>query len=349
MKTHALTPEQKWALCYRKARRIVRNHRRMIPRGHEYVATWVAVGVAVVSVTASAVAAHKQAQAQKQAAAQQAQTAQDNQLPAFKPPPMPKYVPFDFAGTQKHAIEEDQMAYRRSDDDFKRRHPGTLQAEGLFEQSVLKDQKGESELMPAIQNELTRAGIAGSLQSFGSGGSDNLEAGSAGEANVARNLGLGVVQFQDRNRQNRQTSLQLAEGIFPRREFGMNGKDFALNALQDAVNQNSFNQANYQAQTGVYEKNYDINAQNQNTITQSQNAVAQANAAAEAAKTQAIANGISTVAGAYMQSRGAGVGATTPPSSAATAEQVPGVGTAYRPQYAQYPGANRWVPVGKYA
>lgn len=349
MKTHALTPEQQWALCYRKARRIVRNHRKQIPRHHEYFASWIAVGVAVVGATVSAVQASKQAKAQKEAAAQQAQATENNQLPEFKPPPMPNYTPFDFQGTQKGAIAEDKAAYARSDKDFATRHAPTVQAEKLFEEQTLKDQKGDSELMPAIQSALTRAGIQGSLQSFGANGG-NLEPGSAGEANVARNLGVGVMQFQDRNRQNRQQSLGLAEQIFPRRQFGMNGSDFAMTALQDAVNQNQFNQANYQAQTGVYEKNYDINAANKNATVQSQNALAQANAEAKAAQTQAYTQAATSVLGAGAQAYGAYNGGQVGSGIAsATRETGTPVGTAYRPNYAQYPGSNSWVPVGKYA
>lgn len=354
MKSPALTPEEKWALCQRKARRIVRNHRKLIPRGHEYWNTWVAVGVAVVGATVSAVQAHKQAQAQKQAAAQQAQAAQDNQLPEFKPPPMPKYVPFDFAGVNKQAIDEDRAAYARSDRDFAARHPGVLGAEKIFEGSVLKDQQGDSELMPEVQNQFLRAGIQSALQSFGANGA-NLEPGSAGEANVARNLGIDILKLQDRNRQNRQQSLQLAEGIFPRREFGMNGKDFALTALQDAVNQNQFNQANYAAETGAYEKNYDINAQNRNTITQSNNALAEANAQAKAAQTQAYTNAAMSVIGAGAQAYGAGGGSAGSYSNVT----VPGVSSAnvegFHPYSAQNPNwraqytTKAWAPVGAYA
>lgn len=258
---------------------------------------------------------------------------------------MPAYVPFDFQGTQKGAIEEDRLAYKRSDDDFARRHAPTLSAEKLFEQSVLDDQKGDKTLMPAIQNEFMRAGIGGALGSFGDTGA-NLTPGGAGEAAVGRNLGMSIEGFQDRNRANRQQSLATAESIFPRREFGMNGSDFALTALQDAVNQNAQNTAKYQAETGAYQANYQINATNQNAATQSQNALVQANAEADAAQSAAYAGAATQAIGAGAKAYGAYSGGSAPPSNLQTYQPA---SNSYRPGYAKYPGSNTWTPTGTYA
>lgn len=144
----------------------------------------------------------------------------------------------------------DQKFYGRSDKNFKKRHGGLLQAEHLFEDSALADQQGDSELMPAIQNEFVRGGLANSLAAFG--GSDGaLAPGSAGEASVARNLGTSIIGFQDRNRANRNQSLVMAESLFPRRSFGLSGADATSLAMQNAQGLNSFNQAKYSTDTQI--------------------------------------------------------------------------------------------------
>ena len=329
-----ITAAEKIQLCFLLARGIVALHRAEVPAGCDPQNSWIALGVAVVGGTVSAIQANKASKDQKAAAQQNAERMAGNKLPEFNPPPAPAYIPFDFAGTQAGAINEDRLAYQRSDNDFARRHGSIVEAEKLFEQSVLDDQRGVKELPPDLQAEFMRAGIGGALSSLGDMGA--LEPGSAGEASVARNLGLGIMDFQDRNRRNRMQSLGMAEEIFPRREFGMNGQDFALTALQDAVNQNAYNQANYATEANTYEKNYNIAAGNQNAQTQSENALAEANAQAIAAQAQAYRNIATSVVGAGAQAYGARGGSAVPAG-------------AVRPKQAMYPGSNTWVPVGRYA
>lgn len=340
-----MTPQEKMALCLKRARRIVKNHRKKIPVNHLYKATWVAAGVAVAGAVAGGVQAHNAAKDAEGQALEQSKRAGKNKLPGFNPPNMPGYTPFNFDGTQKDAIAEDVAAYKRSDRDFATRHAPIVDAERIFEDSVLKDQKGDSTLLPAIQSELTRAGIAGSLDAFGDTGA-TLAPGSAGEANVARNLGIGVMNFQDRNRKNRMQSLVTAEDLFPRREFGMNGEDKALTALSDTVNQNAFNQGNYAAEVGAYEKNYEINAANQNNATTQANQLAAAQAAAKAERAKAMAGAITSGVGAIATGYGKSQSTSASPSGTFTYSNDVG---AIRPGSAKYPGANGWVPVGKYA
>lgn len=157
---------------------------------------------------------------------------------------MPAYQPIKIGDLAKDSIYWDKAAYTLSDQDFAKRHPGLLQGEKLFEQSALNDQKGDNTLMPQIQGEFQRAGLAGALSAFGDTGA-TLKAGSAGEASVARNLGQSIMGFQDRNRTNRMQSLGLAESLFPRRTFGITGKDAAMIDLTNNAGQNNWNQANY--------------------------------------------------------------------------------------------------------
>jgi hypothetical protein len=338
-----MTPEQKWALCCKQARRIVRNHRKQIPSGHDYFLSWVVAGVTVATAVAGGVKSHNDAKDAAGQAEAQRKAGLKNKLPAFEPPPLPGYVPFNFNGVQKDAVQADKDYYARSDADFLRRHPSLVQAERIFEDRTLKDQKGDSELLPAIQNELMRAGLEGSLNAFGSTGA-NLEPGSAGEANVARTLGVGVLNMQDRNRQNRERSLSISEELFPRREIGMSGEDLALSALSDTTNRNAFNASNYAAEAGAYEKNYEINAENQNAATKSNNEAAAAKAAADAERSKALMAAISTGVSAV----GTGYGKSSAAASTGPNYTYQSDGT-YRPTKAKYPGSSAWVPVGKYA
>lgn len=302
--------------------------------------TWVAAGITVVTAVGGAVAANQQAkkaQAGAEAANAQGQAAMGKIK--FKAPWYPEYMPLDFKQTQKGAIEQDQQFYARSDADFKRRHAPTAQAEKLFEESVLKDQQGEHELMPMVQGELARAGIAGALESFGpAAGASSLAPGSAGEASVARNLGLGILDFQDRNRDNREKSLQLAEEIFPRRTFGMSGADFASNAANNAENTNAWAQAKYAADYDVAKTKYGIATGQQNAVNQGNTAMASAKAESDAARTAAIVNAASTALSAGAQAYGAKAG-----------QGGSSVSGAARPAKARYPGSQTWVPVGQYA
>lgn len=301
--------------------------------------TWVAVGTTVVVAAGSAVAANQQqkkAQKQQQALAGQQQAAMQGNI--FRPPTLPNYIPFDYNDAQKKAITGDTEFYQRSDADFKRRHGSLVQAEKLFETSVLKDQQGEHELMPQVQGELMRAGIGSALDSFGDGSTSGapLAPGSAGEASVARNLGLGVLDFQDRNRRNRERSLSIAEDLFPRRTFGMAGQDIVSHLVSENQNQNAFNAAQYERQYQAEAAKVGQQAQINNATAQSQNAAAAAQAEADAARTQAIVSAASTAIQAGAQAYGGRASSTS-------------VSGAVRPRYAKYPGSTTWVPVGQYA
>lgn len=205
----------------------------------------------------------------------------------MKLPLMPEYRPVNLEELQKLAVDFDQRGYALSDSDFKRRHQPIVDAEALFEQQVLKDQRGEHELMPALQNEFVRAGLTNALSSFGST-PGVLAPGSAGEADVARNLGLSIMGFQDRNRENRTKSLVVAEELFPRRKFGLSGSDAAGVMVANLAGMNNWNQADYANRVQQAQYNATGQANFTNAATQQANVNAQAGAQANAARTQAI-------------------------------------------------------------
>lgn len=209
---------------------------------------------------------------------------------------MPNFVPTDPKKLQKDAVGYDTEAYRLSDLDYKNRHPLMLSAEKMFESQTAKDMEGENELSPAMQNEMMRSGLTGALSSFGNT-PGVLKAGGAAEAGVARNLGLSIAGFQDRNRQNRMSALSLAENLFPRREFGLSGADAAMIGASNNLSQNNWNQANYADNMQRKQFNYRIQMENLRGKQMGANAEAQAGAAEDAANTQAATAGATALAG----------------------------------------------------
>lgn len=304
-----MTDQEKFNLCLQAAGKIIGHYRAQAPKGFDPQMSWVALAVGVGTAVYSGVSANQQ---KKKAQGQAAQAAKNNQLPVYDPPDMPNFIPLDIQEMLKMSVTGDTDAYRRSDEDFARRHKKTVQAEKIFEDMVLQDQRGEHELTPQLQNEFMRAGLSGALESLGDS-PGVLTPGSAGEANVARNLGLNILGFQDRNRNNRMESLRMAEEIFPRRQIGMGGGDLASALMSNVEGENNFNQANYEAEVGAYNNNYNVNSQNQATRQTAANSAAQAEAQADAAQTQALTQALAGMAKAYGTSQ---AGTATMPNAA---------------------------------
>lgn len=273
--------------CMDLARLIVEHYRSEAPEGFDPKNTWVAIGVGVAGAAVSAgTSAYGASQSKK---------ANQQMLGSIGKPP--GYQPINFDELNHDAINTDRKAYQLSDKDFASRHPLMLDAEHRFENQTAKDQTGNTELMPSLQNEFMRSGIAGSLDSFGDAGA-TLAPGSAGEASVARNLGTSIMGFQQMNRGNRQQSLSLAEQLFPRRTFGLTGKDQASIAIGNNGAQNASNQNNYA--NGVQVAQLE-NASKQQSIAQ--------NMAIMSALTSSLTSAGGTYAGAKSVA-GAGAGTT---------------------------------------
>jgi len=261
---------------------------------------------------------------QKKAAAKAASASKGSFQPIVLPD-MPKYIPVDLNNLQNTAVNYDTTAYGLSDRDFKRRHRPILQSEKLFEQGVLRDQQGDSELMPAIQNEYMRAGIGGALSAFGDT-PGTLAPGSAGEASVARNLGLSITGFQDRNRANRERSLALAEQLFPRRTFGLTGADAAGVETANIAGLNAQNQAEYANQVQALQFNATGGANFANAQQNQLNVNAQGQALADAERNKAIISAgelIAKLGAGYAGTRSTTAAPTTYNTSAAAAAQAP--------------------------
>lgn len=194
------------------------------------------------------------------------------------------YKPVDINKVQSKALAADQAYWAASDADYAKNHPEALQAQGNFDNQILKEQsdlanytdtykdtfdygnKGNSTLTPQLQSELMRAGLGSTLGSFGDTGA-NLASGSGAEASVARNLGLGIVNFQQQNLANYNTAFQqneelksdeqqkianhqwdltkadtdlsLQSQLEPHRTFGLSGEDVANVMTGNQAGQNA--------------------------------------------------------------------------------------------------------------
>lgn len=280
----------------------------------------VGLATAAVGAGASVYSANKQASATKKAAEIGANAAAANGNGHLKLPAVPEYQKFDYWGLNPQVVAADKYAYAESDADFRRRHKDIVKAERLFEDSVLADQKGEHELMPAVQNEFMRAGMTNALGSFNAPFS--LAPGSAGEADVARNLGLSILGFQDRNRRNRMDSLRMAEEIFPRRAFGMSGADLASALVAKNVADNQVAQQQHSQDIEQIKYNSGIDIGNNAAATNQANLNAQANAEASAAQAKALAEGITGVVGAAGSAYGQYKGGQTNVANAVAPSRI---------------------------
>jgi hypothetical protein len=299
-----MTNAEKFQHCLAMAKRIVSAHRAEAPAGCDPVNTWVAIGVGVAGIAVSAGTSAYQSNQQKKAAEKAASGATGNKLSPVDFPNMPNYIPADFNKLNQAATTQDRIAYRTSDADFRSRHGGVVSAEKAFEESVANDQKGNKTLMPQLQNEYMTAGLGNALSAFGDAG-PVLTQGSGAQANVAKNLGLDIVGFQQQQRQNAQQSLSLAEQIFPRRQIGLSGQDASQVALGNLAAQNAWSQADYANRVDQLEFNQKIAAGNSASQIQSNNALAAAQGQLGAAQAQmygSIAQSAIGVAGnAYGQ------------------------------------------------
>lgn len=305
-----MTNQEKFDQCWQQAQKIVAAHRSEAPEGCDPQNSGIALATLVIG-AGSAYMANEQSKKSAEAGSQLLNS-------KFKPvkfPDMPGYVPVNIQKLQNKTLNYDNKAYQLSDADFKRRHSPLVQAEKLFEAQTLQDQQGESELMPAVQNEFMRAGIGNALDAFGDT-PGTLAPGSAGEASVARNLGLNILDFQDRNRNNRQQSLITAEQLFPRRNFGLSGADAGAVYSGNVGGRNAWNQANYASKVQGLQFNA-TGGQNFANAQQAQlNTNATAQAMAEAERNKAILSSAEMLA--KLASSQAGKQSATPKPTYAT-------------------------------
>lgn len=199
-------------------------------------------------------------------------------IPKYEAQKMPKFQQANVEQLHGQSIDYDKQGYALTDDDYAKRFPELVEAQKLYRNQVLADQQrgvGEGEMSDDIHNELLRSGISSSIGAFGGG---SIQPGSAGEAAVARHLGMGVMDYQDRmmNRENtRRTwnnqNMAVSSQLFQPRQFGFGGEGALQLSLANLAGQNNWNQANYASQVQAGQFNSGIAAQNQNAKIQSGN------------------------------------------------------------------------------
>jgi hypothetical protein len=149
---------------------------------------------------------------------------------------MPAFVPANPQQIEQTATGMDTTAYGLSDADFKSRYPQLYSSQQTFLNN-LKTQMGGA-VTPQLQNLWTRSGLTNAV---GATGGWSLGTGTTGMANVARNLGLNQMQYQ----QQLMNQFQTANDTFRPRTFGLSGADASQIALSNIAGQNNWNQANY--------------------------------------------------------------------------------------------------------
>jgi hypothetical protein len=149
---------------------------------------------------------------------------------------MPSFISANPQALQQQAVSMDQQAYGLSDKDFQQRYPQLWNSQQTFLNNLNTNMSGN--INPQLQNLWTRSGMTGAV---GATGNWSLGTGTTGMANIARNLGLNQLQYQ----QQLQTQFQTANDTFRPRTFGLSGADAAQVALSNIAGQNNWNQADY--------------------------------------------------------------------------------------------------------
>src|SRR5260221_14184381 len=126
-------------------------------------------------------------------------------------PVMPPFIQANPQAIEPSATAMDEQAYGLSDADFKARYPQLYQAQQTDINNLNSQMSGN--VTPQLQNLWARSGLTNAL---GSTGSWSLGTGTPGMANVARNLGLNQMQYQ----QQLQSQFQTANDTFKPRTFG---------------------------------------------------------------------------------------------------------------------------------
>jgi hypothetical protein len=181
-------------------------------------------------------------------------------LQKMQTPTMPAFISANPQQIEQQAVGMDEQAYGLSDADFKARYPELYQAQQTDLNNLNSEMSGN--ITPQMQNLWTRGGLTSALNSTGGW---SLGSGTPGMANVARNLGIDQMGYQNQLQQQFQT----ANNTFRPRTFGLSGADSAQIALSNIAGQNNWNQANYA---------YNFEANQYNTGIANQQSVAAANA-----------------------------------------------------------------------
>jgi hypothetical protein len=191
------------------------------------------------------------------------------QLPKYTPPAggMPPFISADPSQIESQAVSMDQQAYGLSDADFRQRYPQLYNSQQTFLNNLNTQMSGN--INPQMQNVWMQSGLQNAV---GATGNWSLGSGTTGMANIAKNLGLDQMQYQNQIL----NQFQMANDTFRPRTFGLSGGDTAQIALANLAGQNNWNQANYASQVqqsqyaeglGAQQAVLNTNAANANTAT----------------------------------------------------------------------------------
>jgi hypothetical protein len=191
------------------------------------------------------------------------------QLPKYQPPAggMPPFISADPTQIESQAVSMDQKAYGLSDADFRQRYPQLYNTQQSFLGNLNTQMSGN--IAPQMENVWGTAGLGGALRSTGNW---SLGQGTTGMANVARNLGIDQMQYQNQLL----NQFNVANDTFRPRTFGLSGGDTAQIALANIAGQNNWNQADfaykvqeaqYSAGQGAQQAALNANASNASTST----------------------------------------------------------------------------------
>jgi hypothetical protein len=159
------------------------------------------------------------------------------QLPSYKSPgDMPPFISANPAQIEQQAVSMDQAAYGLSDADFRQRYPSLYSSQQTFLNNLQTQMQGG--INPQLQNLWTRSGMQNAL---GATGLWSQGAGTPGMANVARNLGIDYMGYQNQIL----NQFQMANDTFRPRTYGLTGADTAQLALANLAGQNNWNASNY--------------------------------------------------------------------------------------------------------
>jgi hypothetical protein len=152
---------------------------------------------------------------------------------------------------QNLAVQGDKTAYALSDADFAARFPqlsAGLKTYADKASTALNTPSTGLSLTPDVENQFVKAGLTKSLGNLGAQNLTNLQSGGAGQSQVAKNLGLDLLDFQQKNisavqQQDQFKNAQFASAlqIDPQRQIGLGGNAMAQIYANNLGQQNAYN------------------------------------------------------------------------------------------------------------
>jgi hypothetical protein len=187
------------------------------------------------------------------------------------------------ADANTQAMAGDAGYYAASDADYARRNPQLVAANQIDKQQTLDEISGQ--VPAAVQSQWAKAGLAGALSSVGG----DVAPGSAGEAGVARSIGVDALSYEDRARQH----LAALDASNPQRSMGLTG------AEQEGItmaNQGAKNAVKLANNAGINQAAAANTQQANNLAGQAYQAQASA-AASSAGSSSSMMSGIGSIVG----------------------------------------------------